>query len=868
MTTITRVAPTNSTFPQDDVQHCTSGRILSLALSADPSRIYAGSFAGVWRSDDSGQTFYQLIGPLTDTAGPGIFGGVYAPHIFDLAASPVDANLVLAAARDSQFTTNRDGIYRSADGGHSWELALQVNTAPSLGASQVLFAPDDPNLVYAALGFDGVGISTNAGKTWNTVFVAHGKNVWHLAVAPAEGPNIRKVYACGDITFPPKNPNANVFFSNDGGNSWSFDHGVSVINAARASLAAFQRGCGSTDPVGTFGNMTATGTTDTSAPQILAVEPGNPARVYLATIGGAFGPTYYNDTGIPPDGTQANTTCKRLAGEGSLWYGDFSQFANTGAAQWEELPGPNIYGGGGDTPSGSIYVITKPISSGFLVFFSDMGHVHVSQGTPTGFNSWHRLGGKDASVAHKDGTNDNFITVHADPHGLITTPDFEITLKPATGVSDPYNLNAELDQYISGTIWMACDGGIFWSVDGGVNWKRPDGLETLDPINIAGLCGIGSAPAIYFGCGDNDDFFTRDGGQTWHDPISACGDCDAWFADEAQADRVLQFEPRHWDSNLSKFTPGVNVIISGDPSQYPDAGDAGSTHFIHSPLRTNAGPYPKSDLALRGYRPIIRTLPTEAPLSNGDYVFIHSPDGMTRQVVRTTSIFAIHSVSDWSDTTKAQPVGTPLPGNPTDAEPVVQASGGHANPVFYVNDATGVLRKWDPPSNSWKQIVPGGIPGQMSNGAFMFFVDPFNPLVIYIVDTQLGVMVSLDGGTSWQTEPHLNNAVSAGGKIVCPSSTAIADMIFTRSEPSTRFACGDAGVFCTIDGFNWITLLDAIAIPGLPESAFFDPLSDPNDRALYVEFEGRSILRLGDIPSPWTTPYPFDDMVLYAAIVD
>ena len=69
MPTVTHVAPTNANFPQDDVQHCTSGRILSLALSADPTRIYAGSFCGVWRSDDSGQTFYQLGGPLTDTAG-------------------------------------------------------------------------------------------------------------------------------------------------------------------------------------------------------------------------------------------------------------------------------------------------------------------------------------------------------------------------------------------------------------------------------------------------------------------------------------------------------------------------------------------------------------------------------------------------------------------------------------------------------------------------------------------------------------------------------------------------------------------------------------------------------------------------------
>src|SRR5215472_18106608 len=130
MATITRVAPNNSNFSQADPQHYTSGRILSMALSAAaPTRIYAGSFCGVWRSDDSGQSFYQLVGPLTDTAGPGIFGGVYARHVYDLAASPTDPDVVLAAARDGQFNTNRDGIYRSLDGGHSWELALPVLTS-------------------------------------------------------------------------------------------------------------------------------------------------------------------------------------------------------------------------------------------------------------------------------------------------------------------------------------------------------------------------------------------------------------------------------------------------------------------------------------------------------------------------------------------------------------------------------------------------------------------------------------------------------------------------------------------------------------------------------------------------------------------
>jgi len=71
-----------------------------------------------------------------------------------------------------------------------------------------------------------------------------------------------------------------------------------------------------------------------------------------------------------------------------------------------------------------------------------------------------------------------------------------------------------------------------------------------------------------------------------------------------------------------------------------------------------------------------------------------------------------------------------------------------------------------------------------------------------------------------------------------------------------------------MDGFFWTTLCDAIAVPGRPECGFFDPHTDPFDRALYVEFEGRSILRLGALPGPWTNGPPWDDMMAYAAMVD
>jgi hypothetical protein len=310
------------------------------------------------------------------------------------------------------------------------------------------------------------------------------------------------------------------------------------------------------------------------------------------------------------------------------------------------------------------------------------------------------------------------------------------------------------------------------------------------------------------------------------------------------------------------------VITSGGPFHYPDASDASRIRFIPAPRRPNGKPYPESGAVLRGYRPLIRTLATEAPLADGDYVFIHFREG-NRVLLRTTAISSITKISDWDDASKAQQIGTALPLNAD----IVQVGGGHQNPVFYVADTNvantnaAAVWKWDQNGGMWKPIVPGGPFGRSAGYALRFFVDPFDPEVIYLVDRSGVIKVSLDGGDSWLPERSLNRAVTAGDKIKSGTSSVLVDMLFSRGERATRFAFGDAGVFCTINGFEWFTLLDSIAIPGRPESGFFDPLSDPWDRALYVTFEGRSVLRLGDIPGPppFQPPHVFD-LMEYAAI--
>jgi hypothetical protein len=861
--TITGVGPSLGTFPRRPANdnHSSSGRITALTLGADGSRMYAGSWAGVWKSDDAGQTWSQLawLQPTLTVQGE-IPGALYAPHIFDLAASPADPNLVLVSALDSQYVDGRDGIYRTTDGGVSWTLVMK---APD--PCNIVFAPDDSQLVYAVTTltttlfpprpFGVVAISHDAGASWKTKSLEVWTMLWHVAIGPLEPDGKRRVYAVGLYSSDGGHTwNSAVWYSSDGGRTWKMDLGVvPQIKNVRELLADFQKSCGG-NGVGNFGGKIAFSGGD--APQILAVEPGNPANVYLATTGGALGPTYYHDK--VPDGTLVNTDCKRLADEASLWVGDFSHFElNNNNAQWTLLPGPPVYSGV-SSPSGNCYVVTKATSNGFLLFFSDNSHVHVSVGTPTENASWHRLDGMDASVAHKSGVNGNVLFMHVDPHAIAFTPDFAITLKPSNQPS-PYNKNSELDKHIAGRLWMANDGGVYWCDDGGRNessWQMPTGLETLDPINIAGLFGIGSEPALYFGCGDNNDFFTRDGGQHWGDPGSGCGDCDAWFTDTAQPDRVVYFLPRQG--------PGVIAIVRSDFfwSEYPNASDGGAKTFAPSPKKINfsdpakLSPYASSDVYLFGYRPLILTLATEAPLPDGDLIVIEQALDGAANLFRTTKITEITTIGDWHDANKAQLIGPPLPAGAI----IAQASGGHSNPAYYVASPVPNIQqligwqvfKLNEAQTAWDKIVWN---------ALRWFVDPYEPNAIYVLDAN-GVKVSADGGSSWFFDASFTRVITADGKLRI-SASLLQDMLFMRGERQTRFAFGTAGVFWTeLFGVEWFPVVNSIALPGRPESGFFDPLSDPSDRALYVECEGRSILRIGGIPGPppFQPPPPFDLM--------
>ncbi|MDQ2980679.1 MAG: glycoside hydrolase, partial [Acidobacteriota bacterium] len=217
-------------MPIFDEQPTQSIGAIALAPS-DPNVIYVGSGEGlqrpdlsvgdgVYKSTDGGKTWRHL----------GLSDG---QQIGAILVDPRDANRVFVAVLGHPYGSNPErGVFRSKDGGQTWEKVLYKDE--NTGAIALAFDPKNPQILYADLwaarqapweigaSFNGPGSglykSTDGGATWKRLetglpTIAQGLGRIGIAVAPSD-PN--RLYAQVDAD----PAHGGTYRSDDAGATW------------------------------------------------------------------------------------------------------------------------------------------------------------------------------------------------------------------------------------------------------------------------------------------------------------------------------------------------------------------------------------------------------------------------------------------------------------------------------------------------------------------------------------------------------------------------------------------------------------------------------------------------------------------------
>lgn len=220
--------------PIFDAQPTQSIGAIAIAPSS-PNLIYVGSGEGlqrpdlsvgngIYRSSDGGETWTQL-------------GLADAQQIADLAVDPRDSRRLFAAVLGHPYGPSAErGIYRSVDGGVTWQQVLYKD--PDTGGSAVAIDPSRPETVYAALWQSRLGPwedknqfqgtrgglfkSSDGGTTWKPLTAGLPANVVqvNIAIAPSTP---QRLYAAVGTAEPGDYSSAaglGVFRSDDAGESW------------------------------------------------------------------------------------------------------------------------------------------------------------------------------------------------------------------------------------------------------------------------------------------------------------------------------------------------------------------------------------------------------------------------------------------------------------------------------------------------------------------------------------------------------------------------------------------------------------------------------------------------------------------------
>jgi photosystem II stability/assembly factor-like uncharacterized protein len=200
------------------------GRATAVAGHAGhPATFYQGATGGgVWKTTDFGRTWFNISDGYFQTGSIGA-----------ISIAPSDVNVIYVGTGSDGLRSNvigGRGVYKSTDAGDSW-MFVGLREVGQIGA--VLIHPTDPNLVYVAAIGDafgpgpkrGVYRSRDGGTSWEQVlFVSDSTGAVDLEFAPD---NPQEIYASmwraerKPWTIISGGHEGGVYKSSDGGDSWT-----------------------------------------------------------------------------------------------------------------------------------------------------------------------------------------------------------------------------------------------------------------------------------------------------------------------------------------------------------------------------------------------------------------------------------------------------------------------------------------------------------------------------------------------------------------------------------------------------------------------------------------------------------------------
>jgi photosystem II stability/assembly factor-like uncharacterized protein len=218
----------------------TSGRISDLAVHPDNPFVYyvATSSGGVWKTENNGTTY----SPIFDSQGSYSIGCI--------TMDPHNPNVIWVGTGENnnqRSVAYGDGIYKSADGGKTWK---HMGLKESEHIGRIIVDPRDPNIIYVAAigplwskgGDRGLYKSTDGGESWNATLTVDEHTGVNDVVQDPANPDI--LYASTFqrrrhvFTYLGGGPGSNLYKSVDGGETWQkANSGLPGVDIGRIGLA-------------------------------------------------------------------------------------------------------------------------------------------------------------------------------------------------------------------------------------------------------------------------------------------------------------------------------------------------------------------------------------------------------------------------------------------------------------------------------------------------------------------------------------------------------------------------------------------------------------------------------------------------------